>query len=51
MYGIHDQIVKELGIAFPEDLLALTLPYLAREADPAALEFVSGKEQFSPAMS
>jgi hypothetical protein len=47
MYGVHDQIVKELGTAFPEDLLALTLPHLAKEADPAALEFVSGKEHFN----
>lgn len=33
MYGVHDQIVKELGVAFPADLLALTLPHLAEPAD------------------
>ncbi|HEX9733488.1 MAG TPA: hypothetical protein VGG06_16070 [Thermoanaerobaculia bacterium] len=46
MRGAHDHIVKELGIAFPADLLTLTLPHLAAAADPSKLELVPGRERF-----
>jgi hypothetical protein len=47
MRGLHDHIVKELGIAFPADLLALTLPHLAAAADVSKLELVPGRERFN----
>ena len=47
MRGLHDHIVKELGIAFPADLLALALPHLAAAADVSRLELVPGRERFN----
>ncbi len=42
----HDQLVKEVGLAFPADLVTLTLPYLARQIDLEALDFETSRERF-----
>ncbi len=42
----HDQLFKEVCLAFPEDLVTLTLPYLAGQIDLSALDFEPSRERF-----
>ena len=42
----HDQLFKEIAIAFPGDLVTLTLPHLAYQVDLSALDFQPNRERF-----